>query len=182
MSISFIAFILLWKTQRKTIEKTEAKKVIAGENVQSALLTFNNDQIIVENEEKVKEKVEEKFDLKTIIYLSIILWTSVLLIGCIPSINSYSLNPYGASTFHYVIIACKFYSKNFSRKFFFKGQCCYPVVSFCANFFPKLFEATPIVIIVTTVSGTLAFVYIFLTGLFESFFFPKRKKSFLLFF
>jgi hypothetical protein len=28
--------------------------------------------------------------------------------GCIPSINSYSFNPYGASTFYFVIIACKF--------------------------------------------------------------------------
>lgn len=105
MMISFGAFILLWKTQKKKEEKPEAKQVIAGENVQSALLTVNNDQVTVEKE----ENDEEKFDLKTIIYLIIILWTSILLIGCIPSINSYSLNPYGASTFHYVIIACKFH-------------------------------------------------------------------------
>ncbi len=105
MLISFIAFLLLWKTQKN---KNEDKKQIPEGN---ELLDINKERIPVEN--------NEKFDLKTIIYLLIILWTSVLLIGCIPSINSFSLNPYGASTFHYVIILCKFYSKIFFKKFFF---------------------------------------------------------------
>jgi hypothetical protein len=104
MLISFIAFILLWQTQPKEKKKISAEQVIV-ENVQSALLTLNNDEIIIKDE----EKSEEKFTKETIIYLLIILWTSILLIGCIPSINSYSLNPYGASTFHYVLIICKLY-------------------------------------------------------------------------
>jgi hypothetical protein len=99
MLISFIAFILLWKTQLKKKEKLQ---IIAGENPQDSVpLTVNNDQL--------EDKNPEKFTLRTMMYLLIILWTSILLIGCIPSINSYSLNPYGASTFHYVIILCKFY-------------------------------------------------------------------------
>jgi len=112
MLISFIAFILLWKTQLKKKEKLPAEQFIAGENAQdSALLTVNNDQLEV----KIEDKNEEKFTFETIMYLLIILWTSILLIGCIPSINSYSLNPYGASTFHYVLIACKVY---FNQIFF----------------------------------------------------------------
>ena len=106
MLISFIAFILLWKTQPKDKKhKDQAEQVIAGESPQSTLLSVNNDEVVVQ----VEGKTEEKFSKRTIVYLLIILWTSILLIGCIPSINSYSLNPYGASTFHYVLIICKFY-------------------------------------------------------------------------
>jgi hypothetical protein len=106
MLISFIAFILLWKTQPKDKKhKDPAEKVITGESPQSQLLNVNNDEVIV----RVEDKNPEKFTLRTMMYLLIILWTSILLIGCIPSINSYSLNPYGASTFHYVLIICKFY-------------------------------------------------------------------------
>jgi hypothetical protein len=83
-------FFYLFSTQRKTKEKSEAKEVIAGENVQSGVLAVNNDQINVEN----PDKQGEKFDVKTIIYLRIILWTSILLIECIPSIHFFSLNPY----------------------------------------------------------------------------------------
>jgi len=118
MFISFIAFLLLWKNQRKEKQKSQAEQVIAGENPQSSLLTIDNDQLEV----KIEDKNEEKFTLKTIMYLLIILWTSILLIGCIPSINSYSLNPYGASTFHYVLILCKlffFYIKYFSKQNFY---------------------------------------------------------------
>jgi hypothetical protein len=115
MFISFIAFLLLWKNQRKEKQKSQAEQVIAGENPQSSLLTIDNDQLEV----KIEDKNDEKFTLKTIMYLLIILWTSILLIGCIPSINSYSLNPYGASTFHYVLILCKknfFFTLNFFKK------------------------------------------------------------------
>jgi siroheme synthase (precorrin-2 oxidase/ferrochelatase) len=37
----------------------------------------------------------------------------------------------------------------------------------CANFFPKIFEPSPIIIGISTVTGSLAFAYIFLTGLFQ---------------
>ncbi|CAF1249206.1 unnamed protein product [Rotaria sp. Silwood1] len=145
MLISFIAFILLWKTQKEKKEKSQAEQIIIGENAHSSLLAVNNDEIIVEHE----DNKQEKFTKRTIVYLIIILWTSILLIGCIPSINSYSLNPYGASTFHYVIILC---------------QCCYPFVSLFASLFPKLFHVSNIGIIISTISGTLAFFYIFLTA------------------
>ncbi|CAF1344369.1 unnamed protein product [Rotaria sordida] len=145
MLISFIAFIILWKIKVKNEEKSQAKQIIVGENAQSSLLTVNNDGIIVENQ----DDKQEKFTRRTIIYLIIILWTSILLIGCIPSLNSYSLNPYGPSTFHYVIILC---------------QCCYPFVSLLASTFPNLFTVSTIGIIISTISGSLAFFYIFLTA------------------
>jgi hypothetical protein len=103
MLISFFAFLLLWKTQRKENKKSEAEKVLTEENDQSPLLPINSDEITV----PIEEKNEEKFTFQAIMYLLIIVWTSILLIGCVPSINSYSLNPYGISTFHYVIILCK---------------------------------------------------------------------------
>jgi hypothetical protein len=112
MLISFIAFLLLWKNQRKEKKKSDAKKVIAGENAQSSLLMVNSDELTVQ----IEDKKEEKFTSLQIIYLLIILWTSILLIGCIPSINSYSLNPYGATTFHYVIISCKLHLFNIREK------------------------------------------------------------------
>ena len=90
-------------------EKSDAQQVIARENAQSALLAVNNDEVRVEKED---QKQEEKFTLQSILSLLIVLWTSILLIGCIPSINSYSLNPYGAATFHYVLILCKYLSSN----------------------------------------------------------------------
>jgi len=106
MSISFLAFLLLWKNQRKENKKSEAEKVLTEENDQSPLLPINSDEITVPIEAK---KNEEKLTFRAIMYLLIILWTSILLIGCIPSINSYSLNPYGILTFHYVLIFCKLY-------------------------------------------------------------------------
>jgi len=104
MLISFISFILLWKTQPREKETKPVEKVILEENLQDKLLSVQNDEVFVENATKTKL---DKWTLQEIIYLLIILWTSILLIGCIPSINSYSLNPYGASTFHYVLILCK---------------------------------------------------------------------------
>jgi hypothetical protein len=108
-----MAFILLWKSHKKEKQKSQAEQVIAGENALSALLTVNNDEVAVQ----VEDKNQEKFTIRTIMYLLIILWTSILLIGCIPSINSYSLNPYGASTFHYVLILCKFHRFVFIKYF-----------------------------------------------------------------
>lgn len=106
MLISFIAFLFLWKTKKIIKDKAQAEQIIIGENAQSSLLTYNNDEVIVKKDD---QKDKEKFSLISIVYLLIVLWTSILLIGCLPSINSYSLNPYGAATFHYVIILCKFY-------------------------------------------------------------------------
>ncbi|CAF4805503.1 unnamed protein product [Rotaria socialis] len=145
MLISFCAFVILWKREKKDIEKSPAVQIIIGENAQSSLLTYNNDEIIVKDE----NDKQEHFTTRTIVYLLIILWTSILLIGCIPSINSYSLNPYGATTFHYVIILC---------------QCCYPLVSCIATFFPSLFNVSTIGITISTISGSLACFYIFLTA------------------
>jgi hypothetical protein len=104
MLISFISFILLWKTQPREKETKPVEKVILEENLQDKLLSVQNDEVFVESATKTKL---DKWTLQEIIYLLIILWTSILLIGCIPSINSYSLNPYGASTFHYVLILSK---------------------------------------------------------------------------
>jgi hypothetical protein len=104
MLISFISFILLWKTQPREKETKPVEKVILEENLEDKLLSVQNDEVFVESATKTKL---DKWTLQEIIYLLIILWTSILLIGCIPSINSYSLNPYGASTFHYVLILCK---------------------------------------------------------------------------
>jgi len=104
MLISFISFILLWKTQPREKETKPVEKVILEENLEDKLLSVHNDEVFVESATKIKV---DKWTLQEIIYLLIILWTSILLIGCIPSINSYSLNPYGASTFHYVLILCK---------------------------------------------------------------------------
>ncbi|CAF1077944.1 unnamed protein product [Adineta steineri] len=148
MCISFIAFLLLWRTQpqEKNQKKSQAEQIIAGENAQDSLLTVNNNDVIVKSP---NDNNEEKFSMETIIYLLIILWTSILLIGCIPSINSYSLNPYGASTFHYVLILC---------------QCCYPLVSLISTLRPQLFQVSKIGIILSTISGTLAFSYIFITA------------------
>ena len=118
MLVAFIAFIILWRTERKVRKKRQAEQVIAEENTKSALLTVNNDEV-------EGRKEEEKFTVEKIVYLSIVLWTSILLIGCIPSINSYSLNPYGPSTFHYVIILCKSYLLFrffFSKKFHFRSM------------------------------------------------------------
>ena len=95
MVVSFLAFLLLWKTQpREKLPKEQEQEQVKGP------LLLN------EQREKKEEEEEKKFTGETWITLGVILWTSILLIGCIPSINSYSLNPYGASTFHYVIIAC----------------------------------------------------------------------------
>ena len=75
--------------------------------VRTDLLTKENQDAIVEHAVETKPN---RFDRRSLVYLFIILWTSILLIGCIPSINSYSLNPYGPATFHYVIILCQFMS------------------------------------------------------------------------
>ncbi len=133
MSMSFIAFLLLWKNQRKEKKKSDAKKVIAGENAQSSLLMVNSDELTVQ----IEDKKEEKFTSLQIIYLLIILWTSILLIGCIPSINSYSLNPYGATTFHYVIISCKLHLFNIWKKqeiVFFRSMLLSTCFSNCYSF------------------------------------------------
>ena len=103
MLISFIAFIFLWKMQQNKKQNNEVQQTEADENAQSALLRVNDDGLAV----KIEDNKKAKFTLRTIIYLLVILWTSILLIGCIPSLNSYSLNPYGAATFHYVLILCK---------------------------------------------------------------------------
>ncbi len=66
----------------------------------------------------------------------------------------------------YVNFIQKYFTKN-SFVILWKGQCCYPLVSMCANFFPKIFEPSPIIIGISTVTGSLAFAYIFLTGLFQ---------------
>lgn len=92
-----MAFLLLWRQQKKE----KKKKQIQEENLR---LTIEKNENISTEKEEIKE---EKFDDDMKIYLFITLWTSILLIGCIPSINSYSLNPYGAATFHYVLILCK---------------------------------------------------------------------------
>jgi hypothetical protein len=104
MLISFISFILLWKTQPREKQTKPVEKIILEENLQDKLLSVQNDEVIVENANKIRL---DKWTLEEIVYLLIVLWTSILLIGCIPSINSYSLNPYGASTFHYVLILSK---------------------------------------------------------------------------
>ncbi|CAF1530482.1 unnamed protein product [Adineta ricciae] len=148
MCVSFIAFLLLWKTQPKI-----DKPVKNPEPVQETLLEEITKVEVAHTNEEIKIEVvntnEEKFTKQTIAYLAIILWTSILLIGCIPSINSFSLNPYGAATFHYVIIMC---------------QCCYPLVSFISTQYPKLFTVTTVRIIIATSLGTLAFIYIMMTA------------------
>ena len=103
-----MAFLLLWRQQRKE----KKKKQIQEENLR---LTIEKNENISTKKEEIKE---EKFDDDMKIYLFITLWISILLIGCIPSINSYSLNPYGAATFHYVLILCKL-SFFFVFKFFY---------------------------------------------------------------
>ena len=101
MFISFIAFLLLWRQQRKDKRKKQDEQKRIEENLK---LTVNTEQNVPAPKPIVKE---EKFDANMQIYLFVTLWTSILLIGCIPSINSYSLNPYGAATFHYVLILCR---------------------------------------------------------------------------
>lgn len=97
MGISFVAFLLLCKFQPK---KTEEKN-----DEQTELNEDKNDEKL--NEEKIDFNDDKKrFDSLAMIYLGIIFWTSILLIGCIPSMNSYSLNPYGSTTFHNVLILC----------------------------------------------------------------------------
>ncbi|UJR17914.1 hypothetical protein I4U23_004813 [Adineta vaga] len=175
MLLSFVAFLFLWRTQpkqKKTVKRDEpVQEVLLNEKEQEQVQVQLQEIFLNEKEqeqvqvqlqeiflnEKEQEQVqvevvntqEKKFTKQTIIYLFIILWTSILLIGCIPSINSYSLNPYGAATFHYVIILC---------------QCCYPFVSLISTLFPKLFQVSTIGIIVSTLSGTLAFIYICFTA------------------
>jgi hypothetical protein len=104
MLISFISFLLLWKTHKKEKNRMETELKLTGEHVESALLSL---KVADELNVQIEDETVDKFSTRTIVYLLIILWTSILLIGCIPSINSYSLNPYGASTFHYVLILCK---------------------------------------------------------------------------
>lgn len=110
MCISFVAFLLLWRQQKKQKQK---KQLVLEEGHQ--LTKSNNEEIPIDKQ----MKKEEKFDGDMMIYLFITLWTSILLIGCIPSINSYSLNPYGAATFHYVIILCNYHFSSSSFHFVF---------------------------------------------------------------
>ena len=107
MSISFVAFILLWRTQPRKRQATAPVPALADQLLRTELLTQENRDAIVVPADETKVN---RFDRRSLVYLSIILWTSILLIGCIPSINSYSLNPYGPATFHYVIILCQFIS------------------------------------------------------------------------
>jgi len=44
------------------------------------------------------------------------------------------------------------------------AQCCYPFVSLISTLRPQLFQVSLIGIVISTVSGTLAFIYIFITG------------------
>ncbi|CAF1279414.1 unnamed protein product [Didymodactylos carnosus] len=147
MLISLFSFILLLRNKSiqhsklRSTKKEIEEKMMAPDSPQSVLLEQTDVQ--------VASTSEEKFSLQTIIYLGFILWISIVLIGCLPSINSFSLNPYGIDTFHYVIIACQF---------------CYPLVSLVAALRPKLFNMPPVGIYFITLLGTIAFVYVFITA------------------
>ncbi|CAF4986085.1 unnamed protein product, partial [Rotaria socialis] len=80
------------------------------------------------------------------IYLFLCFWTSILIIGATPSIQSYSLYPYSIEVYHYTIIACQF---------------AYPLMSLLGVFVPKLPSRY---LYVLTVIGTGLFGYTFLAA------------------
>ena len=97
MFCSFVAFLLLWRLQPKKQRKSAEEQLELNEK---------------DGERSAEEQTntEKRFSRFSMLLLGIVFWTSILLIGCIPSINSYSLNPYGPMTFHYVLILCQFFS------------------------------------------------------------------------
>lgn len=164
MFISFVSFLILWRKQRSMKKETNENEQQLKET-ETSLLPPSSDENKVE---QVQEK--KKIDLETIIYLFLVLYTSTLLFGAIPSINAYSLNPYGAQTFHYVIIISR-HSIVRPMKLFewkslvFLAQCCYPLVSLLASVRPSLFVMKRSRISISMIIGTAAFVYIMVTGL-----------------
>ena len=78
MLISFIAFIFLWRMQQNKKQESEIQQLKEEDDTQSTLLTANHDELVV----KIEDNKKERFTLRTIIYLLVILWTSILLIGC----------------------------------------------------------------------------------------------------
>ncbi|CAF1370264.1 unnamed protein product, partial [Didymodactylos carnosus] len=80
------------------------------------------------------------------LFLICIFWISFVLLGCIPSINTYSLYPYGIKTFHWTIILCQF---------------TYPLLSLFVTVTPQM---PPRGCYVLTAIGSLFSIYIFVTA------------------
>jgi len=155
MILSFVAFLIIWFFRDKFQKNFQTEQKTLEQQIVERSLLNTNEELVIDEPPKTTTTTDptnkdSKLTKKSYIYLSIVLWTSILLIGCIPSINSYSLNPYGSKTFHYVIILT---------------QCCYPLVSLIANLRPKLFDLSLKSIYALTFIGSLVFVYIFVTAL-----------------
>ncbi|CAF4861715.1 unnamed protein product, partial [Rotaria sp. Silwood1] len=80
------------------------------------------------------------------IYLFLCFWTSILIIGATPSIQSFSLYPYSIKVYHHTIIACQF---------------AYPLVSFLGVLVPSMRSRN---IYILTVIGTGLFAYTFIAA------------------
>ncbi|CAF0877631.1 unnamed protein product [Rotaria sp. Silwood1] len=80
------------------------------------------------------------------IYLFLCFWTSILIIGATPSIQSFSLYPYSIEVYHHTIIACQF---------------AYPLMSFLGVLVPSLRSRH---IYILTVIGTGLFAYTFMAA------------------
>ncbi|CAF1392465.1 unnamed protein product [Adineta steineri] len=80
------------------------------------------------------------------IYLFLCFWTSILIIGASPSLQSYSLYPYSIEVYHHTIVACQF---------------AYPLMSLLGVFIPHLRSRY---VYVLTIIGTGLFVYTFISA------------------
>lgn len=80
------------------------------------------------------------------IYLFLCFWTSLLIIGATPSLQSFSLYPYSIEVYHHTIVACQF---------------AYPLMSFLGAFVPQVRSRT---LYFLTLIGTGLFAYAFIAA------------------
>ncbi|CAF1276533.1 unnamed protein product [Didymodactylos carnosus] len=153
MCLSLTAFLILWRgivptSKQQGYINLSVKQITEHDSSPQKPLCN-----ITETSSHNVTQNNEKFTREAIICLIATLWSNFILLGCMPSITSYALNPYGTRTYHYIIILCEF---------------CYPFVSLVSMLKPKLFQlrslSLTLVVCFSTIMGTSAFAYIFVAA------------------
>lgn len=122
MFISFLAFLLLWRTQPKQNESNLIQLIEGKESTLTEPLDHSSKDtrrkdldVANRNEEKTIDSNQNgRCTSEKLIYLVTILWTTIWLPGCISPVSFYPLNPYGTATFQHVIILCRWSKPIFS--------------------------------------------------------------------
>ncbi|CAF0723018.1 unnamed protein product [Rotaria sordida] len=150
--ISFITLCLTRMGRKKDIQPQESS-ILKDDRPVIELSTIEKTDInldIIEHRDALETECKmtrKEFWLSEHgIYLFLCFWTSILIIGATPSIQSFSLYPYSIEVYHHTIIACQF---------------AYPLMSFLGVLVPSLRSRY---IYILTIIGTGFFAYTFIAA------------------